>query len=84
MKLQSSSEHPHGLNETDYDSLFTKDKHIVFGFQWIPLAGPPAKPPPDQPHICTSEALEEGTNHDGLDIQGAERPGPVPPGAGCD
>jgi xylulose-5-phosphate/fructose-6-phosphate phosphoketolase len=32
MKLQSCSEHPHGLNEADYDSLFTTDKHIVFGF----------------------------------------------------
>jgi xylulose-5-phosphate/fructose-6-phosphate phosphoketolase len=32
MRLQSASEHPHGLNETDYNSLFTKDKHIVFGF----------------------------------------------------
>lgn len=32
MKRQSASEHPHGLNETDYDSLFTTDKHIVFGF----------------------------------------------------
>ena len=32
MKLQSASEHPHGLNETDYDALFTKDKHIIFGF----------------------------------------------------
>jgi len=36
MKLQSSSEHPHGLNEVDYDSLFTKDKHIVFGFHGYP------------------------------------------------
>jgi xylulose-5-phosphate/fructose-6-phosphate phosphoketolase len=32
MKLQSQSEHPHGLSDTDYDSIFTKDKHIVFGF----------------------------------------------------
>ncbi|MGD0102668.1 MAG: phosphoketolase family protein [Rhodopila sp.] len=32
MKLQSASEHPHGLSETDYDALFTKDKHIIFGF----------------------------------------------------
>jgi xylulose-5-phosphate/fructose-6-phosphate phosphoketolase len=32
MKLQSASEHPHGLSEGDYDSLFTKDKHIIFGF----------------------------------------------------
>ncbi len=29
MKLQSSSEHPHGLSDTDYDSLFTTDKHII-------------------------------------------------------
>jgi len=36
MKLQSASEHPHGLSETDYDSLFTKDKHIVFGFHGYP------------------------------------------------
>jgi xylulose-5-phosphate/fructose-6-phosphate phosphoketolase len=32
MKLQSCSEHPHGLSELDYDSLFTRDKHIIFGF----------------------------------------------------
>jgi len=32
MKLQSQSEHPHGLSEPDYDSLFTKDKHIIFAF----------------------------------------------------
>jgi xylulose-5-phosphate/fructose-6-phosphate phosphoketolase len=36
MKLQSASEHPHGLSETGYDSLFTKDKHIVFGFHGYP------------------------------------------------
>jgi xylulose-5-phosphate/fructose-6-phosphate phosphoketolase len=36
MKLQSASEHPHGLNETDYDSLFTIDKHIIFGFHGYP------------------------------------------------
>ena len=36
MKLQSSTEHPHGLNETDYDSLFTRDKHIIFGFHGYP------------------------------------------------
>jgi xylulose-5-phosphate/fructose-6-phosphate phosphoketolase len=32
MKLQSSSEHPHGLSELDYDSLFTRTKHIIFAF----------------------------------------------------
>jgi len=32
MKLQPCTEHPHGLSEKDYDSLFTKDKHIIFAF----------------------------------------------------
>jgi len=36
MKLQSASEHPHGLSESDYDSLFTRDKHIIFGFHGYP------------------------------------------------
>jgi xylulose-5-phosphate/fructose-6-phosphate phosphoketolase len=36
MKLQSSSEHPHGLSDHDYDSLFTKDKHIIFNFHGYP------------------------------------------------
>jgi xylulose-5-phosphate/fructose-6-phosphate phosphoketolase len=36
MKLESSSEHPHGLSEEDYDSLFTQDKHIIFGFHGYP------------------------------------------------
>ena len=36
MKLQPHSEHPHGLNEQDYDSIFTKDKHIIFNFHAYP------------------------------------------------
>ena len=36
MRLQSASEHPHGLSDQDYDSLFTKDKHIIFGFHGYP------------------------------------------------
>jgi xylulose-5-phosphate/fructose-6-phosphate phosphoketolase len=36
MKLQSQSEHPHGLSETDYDSLFTRDRHVVFAFHGYP------------------------------------------------
>lgn len=36
MKLQSSTEHPHGLNDTDFDSLFTKDKPVIFAFHGYP------------------------------------------------
>jgi xylulose-5-phosphate/fructose-6-phosphate phosphoketolase len=36
MKLQPSKEHPHGLSDQDFDSLFTKDKPIVFAFHGYP------------------------------------------------
>jgi xylulose-5-phosphate/fructose-6-phosphate phosphoketolase len=36
MKLQPQTEHTHGLSEMDYDSLFTKDKPIIFGFHGYP------------------------------------------------
>jgi len=36
MKLQPKGEHPHGLSERDYDSLFTTDKPIIFGFHGYP------------------------------------------------
>ena len=36
MKLQPASEHPHGLSDHDFDSLFTKDRPIVFAFHGYP------------------------------------------------
>jgi xylulose-5-phosphate/fructose-6-phosphate phosphoketolase len=36
MKLQPPSEHPHGLSDRDFDSLFTVDKPIVFNFHGYP------------------------------------------------
>jgi xylulose-5-phosphate/fructose-6-phosphate phosphoketolase len=36
MKLQPKSEHPHGLSDVAYDTLFTTDKHIIFGFHGYP------------------------------------------------
>ena len=38
MTLQPESEHPHGLSDKDFDSLFTKDKPIIFayhGYPWL-------------------------------------------------
>jgi len=35
-KLQSDREHPHGLSDRDFDSLFTADKPIVFNFHGYP------------------------------------------------
>ncbi len=36
MKLQPQSEHPHGLSDVDYDAIFTRDKHVIFGFHGYP------------------------------------------------
>ena len=35
-KLQSDKEHPHGLCDRDFDSLFTVDRPIVFNFHGYP------------------------------------------------
>jgi xylulose-5-phosphate/fructose-6-phosphate phosphoketolase len=35
-RLVPSTEHPHGLTDRDFDSLFTKDKPIIFNFHGYP------------------------------------------------
>ena len=38
MTLQSETEHPHGLSDKDFDSLFTTDKPVIFayhGYPWL-------------------------------------------------
>ncbi|MBF2087753.1 MAG: phosphoketolase family protein [Synechococcales cyanobacterium K44_A2020_017] len=38
MTLQPESEHPHGLNDKEFDTLFTTDKPIIFayhGYPWL-------------------------------------------------
>jgi xylulose-5-phosphate/fructose-6-phosphate phosphoketolase len=38
MKLQPSSEHPHGLPDKTFDQLFTTDKPVIFayhGYPWL-------------------------------------------------
>ena len=36
MRLQDISQHPHGLSQTDYDMLFTRDKPILFAYHGYP------------------------------------------------
>ncbi len=36
MKLQPSSEHPHGLSDRDFDTLFTANRPIIFAFHGYP------------------------------------------------
>jgi xylulose-5-phosphate/fructose-6-phosphate phosphoketolase len=38
MRLQGEREHPHGLSDADFDSLFTRDKPVIFayhGYPWL-------------------------------------------------
>jgi xylulose-5-phosphate/fructose-6-phosphate phosphoketolase len=35
-KLMPATEHPHGLSDRDFDSLFTVDKPIIFNFHGYP------------------------------------------------
>jgi xylulose-5-phosphate/fructose-6-phosphate phosphoketolase len=36
MRLQPQTEHPHGLSDKEFDSLFTTDKPIIFAFHGYP------------------------------------------------
>ena len=36
MRLESNDKHPHGLNDSDYDAIFTKNKPIIFAFHCYP------------------------------------------------
>lgn len=36
MKLQSASEHPHGLSDKEFDVMFTSDKPVIFAFHGYP------------------------------------------------
>ncbi|MEM6753576.1 MAG: phosphoketolase family protein [Cyanobacteria bacterium P01_C01_bin.38] len=36
MTLQPENEHPHGLSDKDFDSIFTTDKPIIFAFHGYP------------------------------------------------
>ncbi|MEV4233706.1 phosphoketolase family protein [Nocardia sp. NPDC050408] len=36
MRLQPSDEHPHGLSDSEFDSLFTRDRPVIFAFHGYP------------------------------------------------
>ena len=36
MKLEPKTEHPHGLSDDDFDSLFTRDRPVIFAFHAYP------------------------------------------------
>ncbi len=37
MRLEPDTEHPHGLDDRDFDTIFTTDKHVIFAYHGYPL-----------------------------------------------
>ena len=83
MKLQPASEHPHGLDDNDFDALFTTRQAGHLRLPRLPLADPPADLPPDQPQEHPRPRLQGGGHdHHALRHDGAQRPRPLPPRRG--
>src|SRR5437868_2483733 len=59
--LQPSSEHPHGLTDRDFDSLFTVDKPIIFAYHGYPT--------------LIHRLTYRRTNHDNLHVRGYKEEG---------
>ena len=80
MKLQPSSEHPHGLSDTDYDSIFTKDKHIIFAFHGYPWLIHRLTYRRTNRNLHVRGYKRGGHDHDAFRPPGAKRYRPLPPG----
>ena len=63
MKLQPKSEHPHGLNEVEFDEIFTKDKPVIFAFHAYPW--------------LIHRLTYRRTNHDNIHVRGYKEEGTI-------
>jgi xylulose-5-phosphate/fructose-6-phosphate phosphoketolase len=61
MKLQPTSEHPHGLSDKDFDALFTKDKPVIFAYHGYPW--------------LIHRLTYRRTNHDNIHVRGYKEEG---------
>lgn len=62
-KLMPSTEHPHGLSQRDFDSLFTKNKPIIFNFHGYAT--------------LIHKLAYRHTNHDNLHVRGYKEKGSI-------
>jgi len=63
MKLQPKDEHPHGLNDMDFDDLFTKDRPVIFAFHAYPW--------------LIHRLTYRRTNHDNIHVRGYKEEGTI-------
>jgi xylulose-5-phosphate/fructose-6-phosphate phosphoketolase len=69
MTLQSPTEHPHGLPDSEFDALFTIDKPIVFAFHGYPwLIHRLAFRRKSHPNLHVRGYIEEGTTTTPFDM----------------
>jgi len=61
MTLQPATEHPHGLPDRDFDSLFTTDKPVIFAYHGYPW--------------LIHRLTYRRTNHDNLHVRGYKEEG---------
>jgi xylulose-5-phosphate/fructose-6-phosphate phosphoketolase len=61
MKLQPANEHPHGLPDREFDTLFTTDRPIIFAFHGYPW--------------LIHRLTYRRTNHDNLHVRGYKEEG---------
>ncbi len=61
MRLQPPSEHPHGLNDREFDVLFTKDRPIIFAYHGYPT--------------LIHRLMYRRTNHNNLHVRGYNEEG---------
>jgi len=61
MTLQPTSEHPHGLPDRDFDTIFTRDKPIIFAYHGYPW--------------LIHRLTYRRTNHDNLHVRGYKEEG---------
>jgi xylulose-5-phosphate/fructose-6-phosphate phosphoketolase len=62
-RLQPETEHPHGLSDRDFDSLFTKDKPVIFNFHGYPW--------------LIHKFSYRRTNHDNIHVRGYKEKGNI-------
>ena len=79
MRLQPESEHPHGLSDTEFDSLFTTDRPVVFAYHGYPWLIHRLTYRRDEPREPARARLQGGGHDDDALRHGdAQRPRPLP------
>ena len=80
MRLQPATEHPHGLSDAEFDSLFTTDRPVIFAYHGYPwLIHRLTYRRTNHANLHVRGLQGGGHDHDPVRHGHAQRPRPVPP-----